>query len=74
MFNFSANHLEHFLQIHGSAVAVTRRPVLAARLVASSSLQQVAVRWPNPMPTIDQCCARLQMILQQFVRSSCFWY
>jgi hypothetical protein len=32
------------------------------------------VRWPEPVPTIERCCGRLQKILQQFARNLRFWY
>ena len=73
MFNFSANHRVRFLQIQNAAVGVTRRLLSAApERAALLSRTQAEVRWK--LPTIEQRCARLQMILQQFARSSCFWY
>ena len=74
MFNFSANHRGHFLEIRSAAVGVTRQLLSAApERAALISRTEGEVHWK--LPTIDQCCcARLQMILQQFARSPCFWY
>jgi len=73
MFNFSANHRGRFLHIQSAAVGVTRQLLSAApERAALLSRTQAAVRWPGP--TIERCCARLQMILHQFARNSCFWY
>src|SRR5881392_4004189 len=74
MFNFSSNHLGHFLQIQSAAVGVTRQLLSAAperAALISRTKTQAEVRWK--LPTIERCCARLQMILQ-FARSPCFWY
>ena len=73
MFNFSSNHLGHFLQIQSAAVGVTRQLLSAApERAALISRTKAEVRWK--LPTIETCCARLQMILHQFGRSSRFWY
>ena len=74
MFNFSANHRGHFLQIQSAAAGVTRQLLSAApERAALISRTEGEVHWK--LPTIDQCCcARLQMILQQFARSSRFSY
>ena len=73
MFNFSSNHRGHFLQIQSAAVGVTRQLLSAApERAALISRTQGEVRWPGP--TIERCCARIQMILNQFARSSRFSY
>jgi len=75
MFNFSANHRGHFLQIQSAAVGVTRQLLSAApERAALLSRTQAEVRWREPVPMIEQCCARLQMILNQFAPNSRFWY
>jgi hypothetical protein len=55
-------------------VAVARRPALAPELVVKSFLRQAEARWQERLPTIERCCAPLQMILRQFARNSRFWY
>ena len=75
MFNFSANHRGHFLQIQSAAVGVTRQLLSAApERAALLSRTQAEVRWREPVPMIERCCARRQKILQQFARNSHFWY
>jgi len=73
MFNFSANHPERFLQTHDVVVVAARPPVLPPVRAPLVSRAQAEVRWK--LPTIERCCARLQMILQ-FARSSRFscWF
>ena len=73
MFNFSSNHLGHFLQIQSAAVGVTRQLLsAAAERAALLSRTKAEVRWLGP--TIERYCVRRQMILQQLARSSRFWY